>query len=1026
VSAIIERHVDDEARVRYFKLLRPAILATFALLLSAGVASSATFGKVVPIGGHVSDLVFDHRQNVLYIANFGAQRIDVLHGWDDLLDEPIRVPPAPSTLAMSPDGRYLVVGHFDEANDPEIVEPAITILDEDAKLRRTVALESSPLAIAFGNSPQALVVTTSDFRLLDPSTGTLVTLDIEYPDLNADTLPVPFHTFPPEIIKASTGVSGDGNLIYVLAQGSDDTKAVVTYDVRTGELTVIGVTTSPELGPRVVSVNDDGSRYLAGWALLDRNFVQLAQFPYATGSLNIGGHAFDFARNLIYAQVPSELEGEDQAPVLEVLDTDNLTVRERLQLQENLAGRSVFNTDMEKLYAASDSGVTILPVGSLSSAPRVVGAQEDVLFLTGACETTTITKEIDIVDLGGGSVDFKISGATTGMRITPSSGTTPARVKIEVDPAVFRDQTGTTTVPLEITSENAVNIPMPVRVLINSREPEQRGLIVNVPGKLVDLLPDPLRDRFYVLRQDKNLLLVFDANSFEQIAALRTGNTPTQMAITRDPRYMLVANDNSQIANVYDLDTLEPSDPIVMPGGHYPRSIAVSNNSILAAVRSASGPHAIDRIDFEARIANELPTLGIFQNEINEETLLVATPAANEIFGFMPDGTVILYEVNADTVIASRQDLGELSGAYAALSAQRLVVGNTVFNGSLVPVLDLPSTTGESSGFTLFNGLGLRTTSPGIAEPGVIERINLETMASVTPTKMIESPLLVDELMTAAIGQIGQTILPFTRTLAPLANGVSIVSLSVSGLTVLPTDFDEAVAAPVVQSIVNTADLTSAVAPGGLITVFGANISPITEVASELPLPTTLGEACVTVNDQLVPLIRVSRDQIGAQLPFGVSGSASMVVRGPGGKSDPFAFTVLAGAPAVFHTGTAGPLTGLATIVRFTNNKLATISNPIHPEEYIVIYLTGLGATSPSVPEGEPAPFGPLAYVLSEPVVTLGDVDLPILYAGMTPGQVGVYQINAYIPYWAPEGADIALTIQQGSHSTTIPVRVVR
>ena len=63
-----------------------------------------------------------------------------------------------------------------------------------------------------------------------------------------------------------------------------------------------------------------------------------AQFPYATGSLKIGGHAFDFARNLIYAPVPSELEGED--PVLEVLDTDNLTVRERLQLKENLAGRT--------------------------------------------------------------------------------------------------------------------------------------------------------------------------------------------------------------------------------------------------------------------------------------------------------------------------------------------------------------------------------------------------------------------------------------------------------------------------------------------------------------------------------------------------------------------------------------------------------------------------------------------------------------------------------------------------------------
>jgi len=567
---------------------------------------------------------------------------------------------------------------------------------------------------------------------------------------------------------------------------------------------------------------------------------------------------------------------------------------------------------------------------------------------------------------------------------------------------------------------------MPVRVLINSREPEQRGAIVDVPGKLVDLLADPLRDRFYVLRQDKNLLLVFDANSYEQIAALRTGNTPTQMAITRDLRYMLVANDNSQIANVYDLDTLEPSAPVVMPFGHYPRSIAVSNNSILAAVRSASGPHTIDRIDFEARIANELPTLGIFENKIGEETVLAATPAANEIFGFMSDGTVILYEVNADTVIASRKDQGSLSGAYAALNAHQLVVGNTVFNESLVPVAELPSTTGQPSGFALFNGLGLRTTSRGIAEPGVIERINVENLASVAPTKMIESPLLVDNLMTPVVGQIGQTILPFTRTLAPLTNGVYIVSLSASGLTVLPTNFDEAVAEPAVQNIVNTADMTNAVAPGGLITIFGANLSPVTEVAGQFPLPTVLGEACVTVNDQPVPLIRVSRDQIGAQLPFGVGGSASMVVRGPGGKSDPFSFTVQTGAPAVFRTGAAGPATGLATIYRTTNNKLTTIANPIHPEDVIVIFLTGLGATSPFVSAGEPAPFDPLAFALNEPSVTLGNVALPIQYAGMVPGEAGVYQINAHIPYWVPEGTDIPLTIQQGGHSTTILVRVVR
>ena len=60
------------------------------------------------------------------------------------------------------------------------------------------------------------------------------------------------------------------------------------------------------------------------------------------------------------------------------------------------------------------------------------------------------------------------------------------------------------------------------------------------------------------------------------------------MAITHDYRFLLVANDHSQIANVYDLDLLQQLAPVIFPGGHYPRSIAVSSNAVLAAVRSVS------------------------------------------------------------------------------------------------------------------------------------------------------------------------------------------------------------------------------------------------------------------------------------------------------------------------------------------------------------------------------------------------------------------------------------------------------
>jgi uncharacterized protein (TIGR03437 family) len=48
-----------------------------------------------------------------------------------------------------------------------------------------------------------------------------------------------------------------------------------------------------------------------------------------------------------------------------------------------------------------------------------------------------------------------------------------------------------------------------------------------------------------------------------------------------------------------------------------------------------------------------------------------------------------------------------------------------------------------------------------------------------------------------------------------------------------------------------------------------------------------------------------------------------------------------------------------------------------------------------------------------------------VTYAGLTPGEVGVYQINAQILRWVPTGFSIPLTISQGGSVTTINLRVI-
>ena len=296
----------------------------------------------------------------------------------------------------------------------------------------------------------------------------------------------------------------------------------------------------------------------------------------------------------------------------------------------------------------------------------------------------------------------------------------------------------------------------------------------------------------------------------------------------------------------------------------------------------------------------------------------------------------------------------------------------------------------------------------------MIERINLTGADAPGATRIVEAPVL------------GDAGFPFTRTLAPLYSRNSIVVLTTSGFTVLPWNYDAALASPSIDRIVNAADLTKPVAPGGLISIFGQNLSPVNLASSQMPLPTALGESCLTVNGVAVPVLFVSPEQINAQLPFQIDGNVTMILRTPGGIGNNYNLLVLSTAPSIFRTGQAGPDTSIPTVVREKNGELVTLSNPIHPEDTITIFLTGMGNTFPAVEAGVPAPSDPLSMAIVLPIVDIAGVQLKVTYAGLSPGQVGVYQINASVPKNVKEGVSQDLRINQGGSVTSITVRVVQ
>ena len=548
----------DILRNRYLRI------AGLAGLLAA-VASAASFGRVVPIGGPAADIALDEGRGLLYIANYTSGRVDVMSLSDYSISRSITVAAYPGSLALSPDGHYLVITHYASAGGAALTQPgrdALTVIDLTSNQKRTFGLSSSPVGVAFGFDGLALILTQSELLLFDPASGGTTFLDT-IGNVQSQTLPVDQNTFPSEILGGALTAAADGR--HILGVGGvtpDDANGSsmvrFSYNVTSRKITANQTfTTTPSLGPRVISVSRDGSYYMAGWALFGcgPGFLGdclatgplLAQWPNASGVLNIGSIAIRSSKKLIYAQMtqlpPKPTSGSQTVclpngtcvtvttpgtttpaqstvpPNLLIMDADNLTVRERIQISENLAGRSVFNSDESVMYAISDSGVMVLPMADLDKAPRVAAGVEDVVFRGSFCNSSAITQQIEVVDPAGNATPFQICAAGSGscsvqgVSISPSTGVTPAHVKISIDPTMISSLTGTKVYQFEIRSAAAVNIPPPptrgtvessyvantrnrFRVLINNREPENRGAFFNVPGELVDILADSARKRF--------------------------------------------------------------------------------------------------------------------------------------------------------------------------------------------------------------------------------------------------------------------------------------------------------------------------------------------------------------------------------------------------------------------------------------------------------------------------------------------------------------------------------------------------
>ncbi|HEX5228616.1 MAG TPA: putative Ig domain-containing protein, partial [Bryobacteraceae bacterium] len=202
----------------------------------------------------------------------------------------------------------------------------------------------------------------------------------------------------------------------------------------------------------------------------------------------------------------------------------------------------------------------------------------------------------------------------------------------------------------------------------------------------------------------------------------------------------------------------------------------------------------------------------------------------------------------------------------------------------------------------------------------------------------------------------------------------------------------------------------AALAPGTVVQIFGSQLAGATAASNGAPLPLNLQGTSVLIGAVQAPLFYISPGQVNAQIPFElVPGHEYPVIVAAGNSyTVPESIQLAPLAPGVAR------LTDGSIIAQHADFTLVTKSSPAKPGEYLVAYLAGMGLTDSQVQDGAASPSSPLANVSVAPGVTLNGAPVKVIFAGLTPGLVGLYQINFQIPADASTGDLVFQVTQHG------------
>jgi uncharacterized protein (TIGR03437 family) len=514
-------------------------------------------------------------------------------------------------------------------------------------------------------------------------------------------------------------------------------------------------------------------------------------------------------------------------------------------------------------------------------------------------------------------------------------------------------------------------------------------------------------------------LIIGQGNGVTSLANFPVGDPtrPSATSLNGPSGMALDANGNLWVADSGNGRVLRFPAPFAQAGGGMPTAnLVIGQANFTAQLTDSTMTNLHAPIGVALTSDGSLLVSDIFQNRV----LYFQQPLASSMAATKVIGQTDFFSSAPNGTPADPAHFNAPAGI-ATDAQDRLYVCDS--GGKRVAIFSSPAflpTAGAQPVFSLASGftqpiaisIGPSTaTQPGelwVADPGANQLIHFPAFARLSQTSTPDGAIPVNTALSSTYDNFGNIV---------AADGANRVLFYV----------------PLI-SVSNAANyLSRAVAPGSIVSIFpapatsgnvlAASTTNFTSLANPIPLPTVLGDTQVLVNLQPANLFYVSPTQINLPLPSTLPSSGTVDIRVVSqstgriyGAAD---LSLTPVSPGLFTLNA----TGFGQLAALNDdNTVNGPGNPLTRGHVIQIFGTGQGAVTGGPADGM-LDTG-LAPTVVAPQVQISTITVPasnVIYSGLAPGLIGVWQIDVLVPTTVTAGASVPVVISLSSVPSTDP-----